>query len=95
MLIMRAERHYCKPRNRELFRAFNNTCSPLMGGRAVPIIEYLQSFSYSFDPLFIGKVTEITVVSSALYTLFLSLKSFNSVVHLNAFERFTVQFQSY
>ncbi len=96
MLIMRAERHYCKPRNRELFRAFNNTCSLLMGGRAVPIIKYLQCFSYAFAPLFLSKVIEITTALTALYPpLFLSLKSFKPVVQLNAFERFIVQFQSY
>ena len=96
MLIMKAERHYCKPRNRELFRAFNNTCSPLMGGRAVPIIKYLQSFLHSFGSLCFNESAEIPIVLLVLYPYyFLSLKSFNSVVQLNAFERFIVQFQSY
>ena len=56
----------------------------------------LQYFSYAFSPLFTGKVTEIITVLTAFYPpFFLSLKSFKSVVQLNAFERFTVQFQSY
>jgi len=51
---------------------------------------------YALVLLFLSKVTEITTALAALYTpLFLSLKSFNSVVQLTDFERFTVQFQSY
>ena len=60
------------------------------------ISNHLQCFSYGFAPLFLIKVIGITTALKALYpSLFLSSKSFNLVVQLNDFERFTVQFQSY
>jgi len=67
-----------------------------MGGRAVPIIKYLQSFLHSFGSLCFNESAEIPIVLLVLYPYhFLSLKSFNSVVQMSAFERFTDQFQSY
>ena len=62
----------------------------------MPIIKYLQSFLHSFGSLCFNESAEIRIVLLVLYPYyFLSLKSFNSVVQLNAFERLTVQFQSY
>ena len=60
------------------------------------ITKYLQSSPHFFNSLRINKVVEITIVSPTIYPyLFVSLKSFNSGVRLNAFERLTVQFKSY
>ena len=62
----------------------------------MPIIKYLQSFLHSFGSLCFNESAEIPIVLLVLYPYyFLSRILFNLVVQLNAFERFTVQFQSY